>query len=153
MRLALSFLLLTTLAMGQSPQDADRTFGLSNGRFWLKLSQDQRKIYAFGMLDQFLASENAELVAVRRIFDWAERLTDGPTFAKISIIGMEATKASIPDIGVIRDVPGSLDQFYSEPGNRIIPIPEALHFLSEEGARRRPCTIGKRDRGQGRTLG
>ena len=102
--------------MGQSPQDADRTFGLSNGRFWLKLSQDQRKIYAFGMLDQFLASENAELVAVRRILDWAERLTNGPNFAKISIIGMEATKASIPDIGVIRDVPGSLDQFYSGTG-------------------------------------
>jgi hypothetical protein len=86
MKLALSFLLLTALVMGQSSQVADRTFGLCNGRFWLKLSEDQRRISVLGMLDQSLASENAELVAVRKIFDGAEKLTDGPTFAKISMI-------------------------------------------------------------------
>ena len=44
MKLALSFLLLTSLAIGQVLQRrADRTFGLFNGRFWLKLSQEQRK--------------------------------------------------------------------------------------------------------------
>ncbi|MGA7415681.1 MAG: hypothetical protein WBW33_34730 [Bryobacteraceae bacterium] len=128
---------------GQSPQDADRTFGLSNGHFWLKLSQGQRKIYAFGILDQFLASENAELVAVTKIFDGAEKPTDGPTFAKLSVIGMEATKASMPDVGVLTDVTGSLDRFYSEPQNRIIPIPEALHFLVKKAQGEDPARLAK----------
>jgi len=148
MKLALSLLLLTAAigqSPGQSPQDADRTFGLSNGRFWLKLSQDQRKVYVLGMLDQFLVSENAELVAVRKIFDGAEKLTDGPTFAKISMIGMEATKASIPDIGVLipADVPGSIDQFYSEPQNRIIPISEALRFSVRKAQGEDPTRLAK----------
>jgi hypothetical protein len=145
MKLALSFLLLTSLAIGQVPQDADRTFGLFNGRFWLKLSQEQRKIYIFGMLDEVLASENAELVAVRKIFDAAEKLTDGPTFAKISIIGMEATRTSIPDIGFLNttEVPDRIDQFYSQPQNRIIPIAEALRFSVRKAQGEDPTRLAK----------
>jgi hypothetical protein len=145
MKLALSFLLLTALVMGQSLQVADRTFGLCNGRFWLKLSKDQRRVYVLGMLDQSLTSENAELVAVRKIFDGAEKLTDGPTFAKISTIGMEATRTSIPDIGFLDrgGVPDRIDQFYSEPENRIIAISEAIRFLVNEAQGEDPAQFAK----------
>jgi len=64
----------------------------------MKLSQAERKIYVSGMLYQFLASENAELVAMRRVFDGAEKITDKTTFAEIWTIGMQATKESIPDM-------------------------------------------------------
>jgi len=145
-KLALSFLVLTALVMGQSSQDADRTFGLFNGRFWLKLSKDQRRVYVLGMLDQFVASENAEVVAVRKIFDAVEELTDGPTFAKISIIGMEATRTSIPDIGFLNtaEVPDRIDQFYSEPENRIIPISEAIRFLVDKAQGEDPAQLAKK---------
>jgi hypothetical protein len=145
MKLTLSIFLLAALAVGQSPQDQDRTFGLFNGHFWLKLSQDQHKLYVFGMLDQFIASENAELVAVRRIFDGAENVTDGPTFEKISKIGMEATKDSIPDMsGLIPTaLPGSIDQFYAIPDNRVVPIVEALRFSVKKVQGEDPAKLAK----------
>ena len=130
MKLTLWFLLLGALAFGQAAQYQDRTFGMFNGRFWVKLSQDQRRIYVLGMLDQFLASENAELVAVRKILDGAKQSMDGPTFAKLSMITTEAVKASIPDMTglILTTLPGSIDQFYSNPANRVVPIVEALRF-------------------------
>ncbi len=97
MKLTLSFLLLGALAFGQAPQYQDRTFGMFTiGRFWVKLSQDQRRIYVLGMLDQFLASETAELVAMRKILDGATQSIDGPTFTKLSTITTEVYKGEHP---------------------------------------------------------
>jgi hypothetical protein len=145
MKLTLSFFLLAALAVGQLPQDQDRTSSLFNGRFWLKLSQDQRKSYVLGMLDQFVLSENAELVAVRKIFDGAKKVTDASTFDKISLIAMEATKASLPDMSGrnVALLPSSIDQFYSNPENRIVPIVEALRFSVRKGQGEDPTQLTK----------
>ena len=144
MRLALSFFLLVTFAFGQSPQDQDRTSGLFNGRYWLKLSQDQRKAYVLGMYDQLIVSENAESVALRKIFDGAKNLADGPTYRKISTIGMEAAK-SLPDTSGLNltEVPTSIDQVYSKAANRILPIAEAFRFSLKQVQGEEPAQLTK----------
>ena len=97
------------------------------------------------MLDQFLFSENAELVAVRKIFDAAKTVTDGSAFGKISVVATEATKASLPDMSSLNvgDVPRSIDEFYSKPENRIVPIVEALRFSVKRSLGEDPTQLAR----------
>jgi hypothetical protein len=142
MKLTLSFLLLAALASGQSSQWQDRTSGLYNGRFWVKLSQEQRKAYILGMLDQLLVSQNTEIVALRKMYDGVKG--DGPTYGKVSAIGTEAAK-SLPDTSGLNlaEMPANLDQFYSNADNRIVPIAEALRFSLKKAQGEEPAKLTK----------
>jgi hypothetical protein len=144
MKLALSFLLVVAFAVGQSPQDGDRTFGLFNGRFWLNLSPDQRRVYLLGVLDQLLDSENAESVALSKMLINAKKLTDEPTFREITTVAKEAAK-NLPDMGGLNRaiMPSSIDQFYSESRNRVIPLTEALRFSIRKAQGEDPAQLAK----------
>ena|ERR1700735_4826560 len=112
-RIATILMCAGSFCSGQGFPPNQRTDGLHNGRFWLATPQNYKGVYVSGFMDSLVLCRVADLSAEKK-----------PDDNQSSLIASMLTSTA-----TIGESVESLDNFYSEPANRPIPIAFAMNWV------------------------
>jgi hypothetical protein len=108
----LTFTVMSTVGMAQTAAapDPQRTHGYFNGRAWLTMSETAKTYYLIGFKEGVLQASS-----------WVGGEKGWQTFANLSLVNMSYAELST-----------ALDQFYGDPLNVVIAIPDTIFVIAEK---------------------